>query len=173
MAKLGKKLLIIGSGGSGKSTLARHLGEILALPVIHLDQAFWHVGWIKTPKEEWHRTVRHFVMKPEWIIEGNYSGTLETRLNQADTVIFLDFNRLICIGRVIRRWLAYLGKTRPDMPEGCVEKIDFSFLKWLWQFPSNVRPNIIEKSLAYNNLEWIIVKNPRMLKQFVREISKR
>lgn len=31
------KIQIIGYSGSGKSTLARQLGELLSLPVLHMD----------------------------------------------------------------------------------------------------------------------------------------
>jgi len=162
--------MIIGSGGSGKSTLARRLGEILALPVIHLDKEFWQPGWIATPKEEWYEKQKNLISKPEWIADGNFGGSLEIRLEKADTVIFLDFNRFVCMRSVIKRWLTNIGKTRPDMTDGCPEKIDFEFLKWVWQFPLKSRPDIVEKVAKYENPELIVIKNRKKLKQFIKEI---
>ena len=111
------------------------------------------------------------VSKSEWILDGNFGGSLEIRLNNADTIIFLDFNRFVCIYGVIKRWLTNFGKTRPDMPEGCPEKIDFEFLKWIWQFPSKSRPNIIEKISKYRNVALITIRSRKKLKQFINEIS--
>jgi len=122
--KLGKRIMIIGSGGAGKSTLARQLVALLALPVIHLDKEFWNDGWIKTPKEAWYKKQQALISAPEWIIDGNFGSSLELRLDKADTVIFLDFNRIVCICSVLKRWLTNMGKTRPDMAEECPEKND-------------------------------------------------
>ena len=171
MVKPGKKIMIIGSGGSGKSTLARQLGDILALPVIHLDKEYWNPGWITTPKEQWYEKERNLVLKEEWIVDGNFGGSLEIRLEKADTVIFLDFNRFVCIRGVIKRWLTNRGKSRPDMAEGCPEKIDFKFLKWVWRFPQDSRPGIIEKISKYKNPELILIKNRKELRQFIKEIT--
>jgi len=46
------KIAVIGSGGSGKSTFSRKLGNILNLPVYHLDTVYWNPGWIETPKDK-------------------------------------------------------------------------------------------------------------------------
>ena len=171
MIDLGKKIMIIGSGGSGKSTLALQLGEILKLPVINLDMEFWNPGWIATPKEEWHEKQRHLMSGSEWIADGNFSGSLEIRLEQTDSIIFLDFNRVTCIYGVIKRWLTNYGKTRPTMAKECPEKIDFEFLKWIWQFPSTSRPNIMKKISNHKNLKLFVIKNRKELKQFIEEVS--
>ncbi len=47
-----KRLAIVGCAGAGKSTLARLLGQILGLPVFHLDALFWRPGWVETPLDE-------------------------------------------------------------------------------------------------------------------------
>jgi len=168
--ELGKRIMIIGSGGSGKSTLARRLGDILAIPVIHLDKAFWNAGWIETPKEEWAEKQRDLLAGSEWIADGNYGGTLEIRLEKADAVIFLDFSRFVCVYGAVKRWLANIGKTRPDMAEGCPESIDFAFLKWIWQFPKKSRPNVLEKIARHQNVKLITIKSRKRLKQFLAGI---
>jgi len=47
-----RRILVIGIAGGGKSTLALKLGEVLGLPVIHLDAIFWKPGWESIPREE-------------------------------------------------------------------------------------------------------------------------
>jgi len=168
---LGQKIMIIGSGGSGKSTLARQLGETLGLPVIHLDREFWNAGWVETPKEEWYEKQKTLFSGSEWIADGNYGGSMDIRLDRADTVIFLDFSRFLCIYRALKRWLTYRGKTRPDVAEGCPENMDAAFLKWIWQFPSRSRPNIMVNIPKYQNIEWIVFKNRKELQKFTKEIN--
>ena len=113
-----KKVLVIGSGGAGKSTFATRLGELLGIEVIHLDQFYWRPGWVETPKSEWLETVERLVRKDSWIIDGNYSGSLEIRLAACDTVIFLDIARSVCVWRLLKRVVRYRKKNRQDMAEG-------------------------------------------------------
>ncbi|MGH9842177.1 MAG: hypothetical protein ACREEM_25785 [Blastocatellia bacterium] len=110
-----RKVLVIGSGGAGKSTFAKCLGERLHIEVIHLDMLYWNPGWIETPKAEWLRAVEELVKRDAWIMDGNYSGTLDLRLKACDTVIFLDLPRLTCLWRVLKRVVQYRGRRRPDM----------------------------------------------------------
>ena len=136
--------MVIGCGGSGKSVLSRQLGEITGLPVVHLDALNWHADWVATPKEEWQRKVQSLASADRWIIDGNYGGTLRPRLERADTVIFLDFPRWRCLGRVIKRRFAYRNASRPDVGPGCRERLRFDFLKWIWGFRKTRRPRILE-----------------------------
>ena len=140
---VGERIAIIGPSGSGKSTLARQLGERLALPVIHLDAHFWSAGWVGAEKTQWRETVGSLVRREQWIIDGNYSSTMDLRLPRAETIIFLDFPRWLCLLRVLRRWLTYYGDTRPDLPDGCPEKVDFEFLRWIWDYPQHSRPHTL------------------------------
>ena len=143
-----KRILVIGSGGAGKSTFARRLGERLGLPVIHLDRVSWSPGWVEPPKDEWRRKVEEMCAGDEWVMDGNYSGTLDVRLKACDTVIFLDLPRMVCIRRVVKRSLMYRGASRPDMGEGCREQLnkDFLvFLLWVWNYPRRSRPKVLER----------------------------
>jgi hypothetical protein len=68
---------LIGSGGTGKSTFARKLGEAPGLPVVHLDPCYWHPRWDPTLKLEWTGTIDEIAARAEWIVDGNYGGTLD------------------------------------------------------------------------------------------------
>ena len=143
-----KRVLVIGSGGAGKSTLARRLGEELGLPVIHLDRAYWRAGWVEPSKDEWRRMVEEMCAGDSWVMDGNYSGTLDVRLAACDTVVFLDLPRTVCTWRIIKRTLRYRGASRPDMGEGCREQFDkdfLVFLLWVWNYPRRSRPKVLER----------------------------
>jgi len=130
-----KKVAIIGSSGSGKSTFARRLGSATNLEVIHLDRIHWLPNWTETPKDEWRQKNLEIVQKKSWIIDGNYGGTMEIRLDAADTIIFLDMPRTICVYRILKRVALYRPGARPDLADGCDEKFDWEFVKWVWNYP--------------------------------------
>lgn len=167
-----KKLAIIGSSGAGKSTLARQLEEVTDLPVFHLDVLHWKADWEMTSKEEQIRIQKELVKKEKWIIDGNYGGTLDIRLDAADTVIFLDLHRTLCLYRVVKRALKYRNKPRPDMTEGNKERIDFAFYKWTWQFSKNQRPSIVMKLKALpEDKEVIWLHTPKEVENFLIKLK--
>ena len=138
-----RRVLVIGSGGAGKSVFARRLGARLGLEVVHLDRLYWRPGWVETPKEEWRRKVSELAGREAWVMDGNYSGTLDLRLAACDTVVFLDLPRAVCLWRVLKRAVMYRGRPRPDRAEGCREKLNFEFLQWVWGYPTRSRPKVI------------------------------
>jgi len=140
-----KRVLVIGSGGAGKSTLARRLGGRLGLEVLHLDAFFWRPGWVETPREEWRRKVEELCARESWVMDGNFSATLDVRLKACDTVVFLDVPRAVCVWRALKRLIMYRNARRPDMAEGCGEKFDLKFLHWIWTFPSRSRPKVLSR----------------------------
>ena len=170
---LGEKIAIFGCGGSGKSTLARQLGAVTGLPVIHLDQEYWQPGWTEPPHDEWVETMSRLISGKAWIIDGNYSGTgFEERLAAADTLIFLDISRYVCIFSVIQRWLSNLGRTRPDMAPGCPEKIDLEFLQWIWSFPRRSRPKIIAALAHYGDADGtgvFVLRTRKQIRGFIQK----
>lgn len=168
-----RRIAIIGCGGAGKSTLSRELGEILNLPVYHLDSFFWNPGWAPTPSKQWMSIQEELASRDEWIIDGNYRSTLDIRLSKADTIIFLDYPTYICLFRVIKRRIKYNRKTRPDLAEGCVETLDFEFIKWILKFRRNKRPDIINKINNYRDKKDIyIIKSPRELGDFIKKLRR-
>ena len=138
-----RRVLVIGSGGAGKSTNAKRLGQILDIEVKHLDRFYWRPGWKESSKEEWLQTVAELTSGDSWIMDGNYGGTLEFRLQHCDTIIFLDMPRLLCLWRIAKRRLRYQNRSRPDMAEGCSEKLNWEFIQWIWNYPRRTRPGVI------------------------------
>ncbi len=151
-----RRVLVIGSGGAGKSTLATRLGRALGLPVIHLDQLYWRAGWVEPDKAGWATTVRETIARDAWILDGNYSGTLAERIAACDTIVFLDFSRFVCLWRVLARIVRHHGKTRPDMPDGCPEKFDLSFLVWIWNYPTRTRRKVLSLLAASRTSKHVI-----------------
>lgn len=165
-----ERIMIIGCGGSGKSTLALQLGERTGLPVVHLDQLFWTPGWVSVSKEEFDRRHRKAIAQEKWIIDGNFDRTIPERLTRCDTVVYLDFSRLACIMGVTKRILTTNGKVRPDMGEGCPERFDWDFLRWVWNFNKNKREKNYRLLNDAQGIQVIILKNRRQVKRFLQSI---
>ena len=140
-----QRIAIIGSGGAGKSVLARELGQRLGIPVLHLDRLYWHPSWIPTPTDDWRALQQEFVQSERWIIDGNYGGTMDVRLAAADTVVFLDLPRLVCVWGALTRYLRHRRGGRPDMAPGINERLDLAFLWWIWRYPATRRPGILAR----------------------------
>jgi adenylate kinase family enzyme len=164
------RIMIIGCGGSGKSTLAQQLGQKLRLPVVHLDQLFWTPGWVSISKDEFDRLHEAALAEERWIMDGNFDRTIPKRLQRCDTVIYLDFSRFACLMGVLKRVLTTYGKVRPDMGEGCPERIDLDFLKWVWNFNKNKRERNYRLLKEAEGVQVIILKNRRMVKKFLSEL---
>jgi adenylate kinase family enzyme len=167
-----KRIIIIGPGGAGKSTLARQLSEILKIEVLHLDSLYWRSGWEKPAEEEWENKVEELLQKDSWIMDGNFGGTMEMRLESCDTAIFMDFPPMICLYRVMKRRLKYRNTNRPDMTEGCNEKIDLDFLGWIWNYRKSKKPKverILQKFEKDKNI--IRLTSPAEAKAFLSKLK--
>ena len=166
-----ERVIIIGCGGAGKSTLARKLGDKTGLPVIHLDQIWWGPGfWQHMEREEFDQRLAEEIAKPRWILDGNFNRTLEVRLAQCDTVIYLDYPRLVClknwIGRVIKNW----GHARSDMAEGCQEWFDPEFAVWIWNFNKKNRARYYALLKNLEGKQVCILKSRREADAFLASI---
>ena len=163
-----QRISIVGSGGAGKSTFAKQVGAILNLPVIHLDSLFWQPGWVETPEERWREVIQQIVQRDTWVIDGNYGSTLDIRFAATDTIIFLDYPRLLCLYRVLKRRVQYTGRTRPDMAEGCPEKIDLAFLRWIWNYPRTGRVQVLNAIEQYRESKTIVqLHSPHETQRFL------
>lgn len=151
-----KRILVIGSGGAGKSTFARQLGDLLNIEVKHLDKLYWRAGWQEPAKDEWLSTVNELTSEESWIMDGNFGGTLEVRMQHCDTIVFLDLPRLLCLWRITKRRLLNHKRSRPDMAEGCPEKLDWSFVRWVWSYSHRSRPKIVKLLREHSGTKQIV-----------------
>ena len=129
-----QRVLVIGSPGAGKSTFARALQIRTGLPLIHMDQLSWLPGWIERDRDEARAALTEVLAQDCWIIDGNYGSSLPLRLERADTVVLLDYPTWLSLARALRRWWMYRGRSRPDMTEGCPERLDPEFLHYVLTF---------------------------------------
>jgi adenylate kinase family enzyme len=143
-----RRIVILGCAGSGKSTLARRLGQLLGLPVVHLDVLYWRPGWTKPDIDEFRTRVAAAVASDGWISDGNYRIlTFDLTLPRADAIIMLERPRWLCLRRVL--WRSWSGRERPDLPAGCREEVDWELLNYVWNYQRLSRPRLEAARIAH------------------------
>ena len=162
------RIIVIGSPGSGKSTLAKALSNHLNLPLVHLDKLFWRDNWQCVSNKEFDLLLSKEVIKPQWIIDGNYNRNIEQRLKLCDTVIYLDFNRVRCLINAVKRTVNNYGRTRSDMGDNCPERLDLEFLKFIWDFNKNNRKNYYKILNELSDKKVVILKNHKQVNEFLQ-----
>ncbi len=168
------KTAIIGYSGSGKSTLAQHIGERSGAKILHLDCVHWLPGWVERSTEEELPIVDAFMdSNTSWVIDGNYSGSrFERRMEEADQILFLDFNRFTCLCRAMKRFCKYRGKTRASIGEGCEEKMDRGFLWWiLYAGRTKKQTDKYRMVLSIYGDKTTVIRNQRQLTAYMKSIE--
>ena len=166
-----ERILIVGNSGAGKSTMARALSEKTGLPVVHLDRLFWRENWQHIAREEFDALLQQELEKSQWIIDGNYDRTVSTRLAYCDTVIYLDYPRWQCLLGVVKRVISSYGKVRPDMGDGCPERFDWEFMKYVWNYNRENREKLYRKLNALDRVNVIVLRNRKEGNLFLRNLN--
>ncbi|HEY3711155.1 MAG TPA: DNA topology modulation protein FlaR [Amycolatopsis sp.] len=164
-----RRVLIFGNSGSGKSTLARRLAARLDVPVTHLDHLYWRPGWVEAPLEDFRAAQVEAVRTDGWVIDGNYSKTLDIRFPLADTVVFLDVSRWTSMRRVLFRHLRERG--RDTQAPGCVSKVDLEFVRWIWGWRASHRSRLLARiqAEAPTALQ-VLLSSSREVEAFLRSV---
>ena len=162
-----KKVIVIGCPGSGKTTFAEKLSEASGLPLYYLD-AIWHKpDRTHISRDDFDKRLHEILSEEKWIIDGNYSRTIELRLSACDTVFLFDLPTELCIQGATER----LGKGRYDMPWIATE-LDPEFENEIIEFRDNKLPkiyNITEKHC--HNKKIIIFKSRKDADDFINNIA--
>ena len=144
------KIIIIGCPGSGKSTFAKKLSKALGLTLFHLDSIWHKPDRTHISREEFDNRLDQIMQGDKWIIDGNYSRTLERRIEGCDTVFFFDLSTETCLQGAKER----VGKQRSDMP-WFDTTLSAELENEILSFRENTRPiiySIIEKQRGIKSI---------------------
>jgi adenylate kinase family enzyme len=166
-----RRIVIIGPLGAGKSTLAVELGRILEIPVHHLDTLYWGDTWTPPSPTEWDVVLDRLVAGDSWIIDGNFSSSLPRRLAAADTVVYLDAPRLTSAVRATKRRVLHRWRPSPGVPGGSRPMFEAQLFRWIWRFPRENRPHLLEQLAAPSLVgKAIILRNRRDVRRFLHSL---
>ncbi len=161
-----KKVIVIGCPGSGKSTFSRELQKITGLPLYHLDMMYWNSDRTTVEKTVFLERLKKATAGDEWIIDGNYGSTMEMRMNECDTVFFLDYQKEVCLRGVEER----RGEPRSDMP--WVEKeTDEEFIAFINDYNEDSRPKVISLLEKYSNKNIVVFHSREEADVFMQSIK--
>ena len=161
-----QKIIVIGCPGSGKSTFSRALHEITGIPLFHLDMLYWNKDKTTVAKNVFLERLSSVLQKNQWIIDGNYSSTMELRLQACDTVIFLDYPMDICLAGIRER----RGKPRSDMPWVETEE-DAEFITFVRNYNEQIKPQVTQLLNKYPHKEIHIFSNREQAAMFLTQLQ--
>lgn len=167
------RIAVIGYSGAGKSTLAEALARRYALPLLHLDKVQFIENWQERNRDEALAMVGDVLDQDGWVIDGNYSGFhFDRRMAEADQIIFLKFSRLTCFVQAMGRYFRFRGRTRESMSDGCVEKMDWEFVRWLlWEGRSAERRAGFARLCAQYPEKVAVLKSRAEIRRFCARLS--
>ena len=115
--------VVYGNSGCGKSTLAGQIGDLLGLPLTHLDHLRFGENWSRVGAEEFVAAVRRFASGDRWVCDGAFEDAVPVLFGRAQVIVFLDLPRIVCAWRVIRRGARHRHRQRPDAPPGSRDRL--------------------------------------------------
>ena len=162
-----KRAIIIGCSGGGKSHFARNLQQKTGLPLYHLDMIYWNADGTTIPKNEFREKLKQLLDTDLWIIDGNYSSTMEMRMEKCDTVFFLDYPTEVCLAGILER----KGKPRLDIAwQSPLENEDAEFVEFIKSYNTVNRPQVMELLEKYSDKNIIIFNSRDDAERFLSQI---
>ena len=151
-----KKVIVIGCPGSGKTTFSEKLRDKIGIPLFYLD-AIWHKpDRTHIAREAFDARLGEILSFDSWLIDGNYSRTIERRIAACDTVFLFDLPVEVCLDGAVSR----LGKKRPDMPWIDIE-LDPNLQQEILNFRSKNLPAIYSLIEQYKDGKTVVIFKSR------------
>ncbi|MBI2030393.1 hypothetical protein HYT05_02115 [Candidatus Kaiserbacteria bacterium] len=169
---LGNKILVVGVSASGKSVFSRALGKCTGIPVTYVDALMWKPGWNYIGDEETIALLDEVSQGTKWIIEGFIDKKAQPFvIERADTIIYLDYSRIVTAWRYIKRSWMHRKDPRPEL-EGSPDTFSFEFLVRVWK---RKEVYYLNKSLAAmsDQSKLIRLTSPRQAKTFLKAVGEK
>lgn len=141
-----KKVAVFGNAGGGKSTLSKRLSQITGLPLYVLDKIKYQPGGVEVSEEDYQQIHQQILATDEWVIDGfGNMETLWSRLDEADTLVFVDLPLYLHFWWVTKRFITGYVKPPDGWPEQSpILKSSLSSYRVLWLCEKYLTPRYRE-----------------------------
>ena len=163
-----RRIAIIGATGAGKTMLARRLATIVPARLVHADSYIWGPNWALRDRARAEAELRSVLRaQDDWIAEGYLNYAAREMLELADLVIYLDYSRPRLLLNNVARWLRHRRRRRPELAEGCEERLDLARLREI--ATADLR-RLNEAALqAHPPRRLVRIRSPRRLRGYLTE----
>jgi adenylate kinase family enzyme len=172
-----RRVAIIGPSGAGKTTLALELAKGLGVELVELDRLLWKPGWVERPLDECEQIQDAVLTREGWVVDSASPRGLRSRLEAADTIVFLDLPALLCAVRALVRRIHTRGRLRTDMAPGCppsrLDRAIVKRLEYVRRYRNDLRPLFLQELSRLNGDHRIVVlRSSRDVRDFVTTVRK-
>jgi adenylate kinase family enzyme len=180
---MARRIRVVGVSGAGKSEFARRLASCLQLPYLELDAVHHQAHRQKASLNYFQAKLREFIGVSEarrggWVVDGNYATKIGNLLDVADTVVWLDFSRLLVLQRVVRRTLLRLA-LRKELWNGnhelwgnvCSLDPTRNVILWSWTKHPYYRRVYAAAAADSRDAKWVRLRTPGEAEAWLRSIS--
>ena len=114
-----KKIAVFGKPGSGKSTISKALALATGIELHQLDSIVYKANGEFVEREVFDQAHDNIINSESWIIDGfGPLGSFDTRLEAADTLVYIDLPYPISYWFVTKRMLKGLFVKPEGWPDG-------------------------------------------------------
>jgi len=173
------RINVIGTSGSGKTTFGRELASALQIPFIELDAIFWEPDWSEPDDSELFPKLSAALAGDHWVLDGNYTRTLDIKWERVETVIWLDFSFPRTVTQAVKRAVTRIISQEEIWPDtGNRESLKKLFSRdsiVLWTIQAYSRnkkkyPRYIA-SEQYRSIIFHRIRSPKQAREFIRSVE--
>ncbi len=172
------RINIIGTSGSGKTTFGRELAETLEIPFLEMDAIFWGPNWESPPDEVYFPKLKALLEGDNWVLDGNYTRTMDFKWDRVQAVIWLNFSFPRTIYQAVQRALSRLISQEELWPgTGNRENLKMLFSKdsIIWWTVSSYKRHVKRNSAymtadKYSRIKFHRLRSPREASGFLEQV---
>lgn len=159
-----KRIIVIGCPGSGKSYLSKRIHEATGIPLFHLDNIWWKDDSNHISRDEFDEILTAVMNTESWIIDGDYSRTMERRMNECDTVIFLDYSLAQCLSGIRERE----NVARDDCP---ILTVNQQLIDEVEKYRLEKRPAVMQLLEKYSDKDILVFNERSQAENWLKNIK--